>query len=544
MVVESHQTALDRCCSAHQRSQGYDLMNEFTVNDDDIYLAAIEGGGTTFVVSVARVVRSNTVEKVTPSTTNNNDDGETSILYIGPTKLQLLDTATFPPRDIHTDILPTWTPAQIITAVCDYLHNCRQQYIPNGNRYTSLGIATFGPAGVDPSSVATYGTILSGTPKKAWRGIDLVTPFAAACGIPSTSDANGVDGNISSSRRKWVGFDTDVNAPALAEFRHRLHQEEVVGSISKPLTSLSYITIGTGVGVGLIINSKPVHGLLHPEGGHIAIQPLIIDNDSTDCAYSDNGYQWSDKSPYGGRGTVEGVTSSVALTERYLNMMSTATPTMTTTTTTTTTTSSTTNENGNVNGNGGSINHPPNTSNNVNDAQCREVLSTLSDDHILWDHAANAIANLCVSILLLTSCQVIVLGGGIMKRSVLFNKIRHRTWIILNGYLESVDELSCESKLSNIIMDSSWAKIGSGLVGAYALALDAYNDGMQDVDREQQAVARNGTKLSKDDNDNRSTSERSSFTAGVLVGIGMSFGCLLLTSLLGHGGRFSGRQIQ
>ena len=44
--------------------------------------------------------------------------------------------------------------------------------------------------------------------------------------------------------------------------------------------------------------------------------------------------------------------------------------------------------------------------------------------------------------------------------------------------------------------------------------------------------------LSKDDNDNRSTSERSSFTAGVLVGIGMSFGCLLLTSLLGHGGRF------
>ena len=81
-------------------------------------------------------------------------------------------------------------------------------------------------------------------------------------------------------------------------------------------------------------------------------------------------------------------------------------------------------------------------------------------------------------------------------------------------------------------MDSSWAKIGSGLVGAYALALDAYNDGMQDVDREQQAVARNGTKLSKDDNDNRSTSERSSFTAGVLVGIGMSFGCLLLTSCL------------
>jgi hypothetical protein len=112
----------------------------------------------------------------------------------------------------------------------------------------------------------------------------------------------------------------------------------------------------------------------------------------------------------------------------------------------------------------------------------------------------------------------------------------------LNGYLDSVDELSCESKLSNIIVDSSWATIGSGLVGAYALALDAYNDGMQDIERERQAVAENGTKnkmiVKKDDR----SSERSSFTMGVLVGIGMSFGCLLLTSLLGHGGRLSGRQ--
>jgi fructokinase len=511
-------------------------MNEFTVNDDDIYLAAVEGGGTTFVVSIARVAQNDTPppRRDGNSATNNNDD-ETNILYIGPTKLQLLDTATFPPRDIHTDILPTWTPQQIITAVCDYLVNCRKQYIPNGNRYSSLGIATFGPAGVDPSSVATYGTILSGTPKKAWRGIDLVSPFAAACGIPSSDVNVGSGSSSSSSRRKWVGFDTDVNAPALAEFRQRLHHQSIiksssttakeeVGSISKPLTSLSYITIGTGVGVGLIINSKPVHGLLHPEGGHIAIQPLVVDDNgttTTDSTYSDNGYQWSDKSPYGGRGTVEGVTSSVALTERYLNMM---------------------NENGN-----GSIYHPSNNnSNDVNDAQCREVLSTLPDNHILWDHAANAIANLCVSILLLTSCQVIVLGGGIMKRSVLFDKIRHRTWIILNGYLDSVDELSCESKLSNIIVDSSWATIGSGLVGAYALALDAYNDGMQDIEQERQAVAENGTKnkmiVTKDDNDNRSTSEQSSFTVGVLVGIGMSFGCLLLTSLLGHGGRLSGRQ--
>jgi len=73
------------------------------------------------------------------------------------------------------------------------------------------------------------------------------------------------------------------------------------------------VTIGTGVGVGLIVNAMPMHGLLHPEGGHVAIRPL--DGDDFD------GYSWGrEGSPYGGRGTVKGVASSVALTERYLQM--------------------------------------------------------------------------------------------------------------------------------------------------------------------------------------------------------------------------------
>ncbi|EED90841.1 fructokinase, partial [Thalassiosira pseudonana CCMP1335] len=241
----------------------------------------------------------------------------------------------------------------------------------------AVGIATFGPAGVNKDT-ANYGRILEGSPKREWRGVDLITPIRQACGLGTAEDD------------ALVGFDTDVNAPALAEFRHRY----------KPMTSLSYVTIGTGVGVGLIVNSQPIHGLLHPEGGHVSIQPLEGD--------TFKGYSWgSEKSP----------------------------------------------EDGSSGG-------------DSNQAQAREVLSTLADDHEVWNHASNAIANLCVSILLLTSCQKIVLGGGIMKRSILFDKIRHRVWVLLNGYLDS-------SKLADLIVESSWKELGSGLVGAFALALDA-----------------------------------------------------------------------
>ncbi|KAL7537857.1 hypothetical protein ACHAXR_010454, partial [Thalassiosira sp. AJA248-18] len=271
-----------------------------------------------------------------------------------------------------------------------------------------------------------------------------------------------------------VGFDTDVNAPALAEFRHRCFLQEkkqqsqqqqdqqqqqnpttasassppttnTTTIIAKPLTSLSYITIGTGVGVGLILNSHPIHGLLHPEGGHVAIQPLEGDTFT--------GYSWGvEKSPYGGVGTVEGVASSVALTERYFQMEKEEDAKEEEGDSATTTT----------------------TTNDTNNAQTREVLSTLSDTHQLWNHAANAIANLCVSLLLLTSCQKIVLGGGIMKRTILYKMVRQRVWTLLNGYLDSVDELSEECKLDDVIVESSWEEMGSGLVGAFALALDAY----------------------------------------------------------------------
>ena len=89
-------------------------------------------------------------------------------------------------------------------------------------------------------------------------------------------------------------------------------------------------------------------------------------------------------------------------------------------------------------------------SSSTTNAQTREVLSTLPDSHPIWSHAANAIANLCVSLLLLNSIQKIVLGGGIMKRYALYSMIRQRVWTILNGYLDCVEELSDVQKLESV----------------------------------------------------------------------------------------------
>ena len=73
-------------------------------------------------------------------------------------------------------------------------------------------------------------------------------------------------------------FDTDVNAPALAEF---LKNRELNASLS----SSAYVTVGTGIGVGLVVNGRTVHGLLHPEAGHIMVARLTGDDFTGTCPF-------------------------------------------------------------------------------------------------------------------------------------------------------------------------------------------------------------------------------------------------------------------
>ncbi len=104
----------------------------------------------------------------------------------------------------------------------------------------AIGIASFGPLDLDPRS-ATFGFITT-TPKAGWQDVDLVTPLAAL----GTA----------------VAIDTDVNAAALAE--HRWGAARGVGSAV-------YVTVGSGIGGGAVIDGRPVHGLVHPEMGHLRL---------------------------------------------------------------------------------------------------------------------------------------------------------------------------------------------------------------------------------------------------------------------------------
>ena len=138
-----------------------------------------------------------------------------------------------------------------------------------------------------------------------------------------------------------------------------------------------------------------------------------------------------------------------------------------------------------------------------------------------------------------------------MKRDILFSMVRSRVWTLLNGYLDSVDELSEEKKLENVIVKSFWEEVGSGLVGAFALALDAYenkregevNHDDDELKKEEEEGALVKTALDgsgccgsqKKKTRREEESEQKHFTSGVLVGIGLSFGCALFVSLLGRG---------
>ncbi|HLY28102.1 MAG TPA: ROK family protein [Aggregatilineales bacterium] len=108
----------------------------------------------------------------------------------------------------------------------------------------ALGVASFGPVDLNPRS-PTYGYITT-TPKNGWRNTDLLGPLRQTFGIP-------------------MGFDTDVNGAALGEMRYGAGRE----GDSDPLV---YFTIGTGIGGGAVINGQTLHGILHPEMGHIMVK--------------------------------------------------------------------------------------------------------------------------------------------------------------------------------------------------------------------------------------------------------------------------------
>lgn len=148
--------------------------------------------------------------------------GTKMVLAIGNEKGEILNRRS----------IPTLTPEETVPLMLAYF---REQNID------CLGIGTFGPVDLDRQS-ETYGYITS-TPKLSWRQFDLLGAFREL-GVP-------------------VGLDTDVNASAIGEATY---------GITKGLDSSIYMTVGTGIGVGIILDGKAVHGMQHPEAGHMMMR--------------------------------------------------------------------------------------------------------------------------------------------------------------------------------------------------------------------------------------------------------------------------------
>ncbi|MFJ5758989.1 ROK family protein [Neobacillus sp. NPDC093182] len=160
--------------------------------------------------------------------------------------------------------IPTTVPQETMTKVIEFF---------KGYTLEAIGVGSFGPIDVNRESLS-YGSITS-TPKLGWRDYPIVKTLEKEFGLP-------------------IGFNTDVNAAALGE---------VTLGAAKGLDSCIYITIGTGIGAGAIIQGKLLQGLTHPEMGHILVRRHPKD-------------EYQGKCPYHGD-CLEGLAAGPAIEERW-----------------------------------------------------------------------------------------------------------------------------------------------------------------------------------------------------------------------------------
>lgn len=241
---------------------------------------------------------------------------------------------------------------------------------------SALGIGSFGPLDLDKSS-KTYGSITS-TPKLRWRDYPLLSALQKGLSVPAL-------------------IDTDVNAAALGEASF---------GAAKGLSGCVYVTIGTGVGGGVLAEGKLLHGMLHPELGHIPLRPLEVDAMPDGiCPYH--------------KGCLEGLASGPAIEKRF---------------------------------------------------GIKPAL--LPQGHEAWELEAEYLSQMCVTIVLMLSPQKIILGGGVMHKSGLIEKVREKTVSALGGYIRRPEILE---NIADYIVPPLLGD-NSGAVGALILAARALKE--------------------------------------------------------------------
>ena len=164
--------------------------------------------------------------------------GTKTVVGIGTAGGDLLDECRF----------PTTTPDETLGFALDWLGG---RGLP-----ARIGIAAFGPVGIVPGR-ENYGRVLA-TPKPGWEGFSITDSVSRA--YPEAK----------------ITLDTDVNAAVLAESK--------IGA-AQGLDDVAYITIGTGIGCGILSGGRLVHGALHPEFGHLKVPRMPGDDYAGDCPF-------------------------------------------------------------------------------------------------------------------------------------------------------------------------------------------------------------------------------------------------------------------
>lgn len=232
-----------------------------------------------------------------------------------------------------------------------------------------IGLACFGPIDLNLDS-PTFGTILS-TPKAGWSNFSVMEFIKEEFSAPTA-------------------ITTDVNAALLAEHRFGAAQD---------VRNAVYVTIGTGIGAGIMVNGNFVNGFLHPEIGHMRVPTHGVKGI---CPFHAN--------------CLEGLASGPAIL-----------------------------------------------------ARTGQPAPRLPEDHPVWDAIASNLGDMCNNLLMTLAPERIVLGGGVMSKTGLLEKIKEQLERKLNGYLPL--EKSVEG-LEGIVVRAELADV-SGLVGALLIAQQA-----------------------------------------------------------------------
>jgi fructokinase len=269
------------------------------------------------------------------------------------------------PDNIEEKSFPTRTPTETLNQAIEFF----REY-SNKQQLVAIGIASFGFLDLNPSS-STFGFITS-TAKLGWSYTDIFGTIKSALNVP-------------------VAIDTDVNGAALGEYRF---------GNAKNIDNFIYLTIGTGIGGGGMINGKLMHGLLHPEMGHVYI-PHDREKDNFEglCPFHKDCF--------------EGLASGPAISGRW-----------------------------------------------------RKSAHELPEDHPAWDLEAHYIALALTNYICILSPKRIILGGGVMERSIMLPLIQEKVqkrlenFVILSEIAENIDNYIVKPKLGK----------RAGVLGAIVLA--------------------------------------------------------------------------